>query len=102
MKKLWIRGTLLLALVVLLVSCGGGNRITIGAHTYTETKLLAYMYKELIEEQTDVKVDVKEDLATSPTVMEGMQKGEIDMSTQYTRTAIAYFKDIEKQDESDA
>jgi len=102
MKKLWIRGTLLLAMVVLLASCGGGNKITIGAQTYTETKLMAYMYKELIEDQTDVKVDVKEDLATSPIVLEGMQKGEIDMSTQYTGTAIASFEDIETPDDSDA
>src|SRR5699024_2017487 len=98
--KLWIRGTLLLAMVVLLASCGGGNKITIGAQTYTETKLMAYMYKELIEDQTDVKVDVKEDLATSPIVLEGMQKGEIDMSTQYTGTAIASFADIETSDDS--
>src|SRR5690625_486504 len=102
MKELWIRGTLLLAMVVLLACCGGGNKITISTQTYTETKVMAYMYKELIEDQTDVKVDVKEDLATSPIVLEGMQKGEIDMSTQYTATAIASFEDIETPDDSDA
>src|SRR5699024_11470621 len=33
---------------------------------------------------------------------EGMQQGEIDMSTQYTGTAIASFEDIETPDDSDA
>lgn len=102
MRKLLTSGSLLLIMVVLLASCGGGNKMTIGAQTYTETKIMAYMYKELIEDQTDVKVDVKEDLATSPIVLEGMQKGELDMSTQYTGTAIASYEDIETPEDSDA
>src|SRR5690625_6738266 len=50
------RGAQLLAMEVLLASCGGGSKITIGAQTYTERKLMAYRYKELIEEQQDGKV----------------------------------------------
>lgn len=103
MRKLLSSLFLSIMLVVTLGACSGGSEsITIGAQTYTETKLLAYMYKDLIENETDIKVDVKPDLATSPIVLEGMQNGEIDMSTQFTGTAIASFTEIENPQDSEA
>lgn len=103
MKKLLGSMFLSIILVVTLVGCSGGSKsITIGAQTYTETKILAEMYKELIESQTDIKVDVKPDLATSPIVLEGMKNGDIDMSTQFTGTAISSFTDIENPKDSAA
>jgi osmoprotectant transport system substrate-binding protein len=60
------------------------------------------MYKALIEDQTDIKVDVKPDLATSLIVLEGMQKGDLDMSTQYTGTAISSYVDIDNPKDPEA
>lgn len=92
----------MIAVLLALAACSNDDKVTIGAQTYTETKLLAYMYKDLIEQETDLTVDVKEDIETSPIVLEGMQSGDIDMSTQYTGTALSSFTDIENPKDSDA
>jgi|SRR5690625_595352 len=102
MRKFIIGITLLLFILPLAACSGGSGSITIGAQTYTETKILAHMYKELIEDQTDLSVTVKPDLATSPIVLEGMQNGEYDLSIQYTGTAISSFTDIDNPQDSDA
>lgn len=103
MRKIIISILLSIGVIGSLAACSGGSStITIGAQTYTETKILAEMYKELIESETDIKVEVKPDLATSPIVLEGMQKGDIDMSTQFTGTAISSFTDIENPKDADA
>ena len=104
MRKFILTISLLLILTFPLAACsgGGGSSITIGAQTYTETKILAHMYKELIEEQTAISVEVKPDLATSPIVLEGMQGGDLDMSTQYTGTAISSFVDIDNPKDPEA
>lgn len=101
MKKVFVT-ILMSALLLALAACSDDDKITIGAQTYTETKILAYMYKDLIEQETDLTVDVKEDIETSPIVLEGMQGGDIDMSTQYTGTALSSFTDIENPKDSDA
>lgn len=101
MKKVLVT-ILMAALLLTLAACSDDDKITIGAQTYTETKILAYMYKDLIEQETDLTVDVKEDIETSPIVLEGMQSGDIDMSTQYTGTALSSFTDIENPKDSDA
>lgn len=104
MRKILLSVSLFLLFVFPLAACsgGGGGSITIGAQTYTETKIIAHMYKELIEDQTDLSVEVKPDLATSPIVLEGMQGGDLDMSTQYTGTMISSFFEIENPEDSDA
>src|SRR5699024_9349633 len=98
MKKKLFAPFLMIALLLSLAACSGDDdKITIGAQTYTETKILAYMYKDLIEANTDLTVDVKEDIETSPIVLEGMQGGDIDMSTQYKVTEkVAEEKGYEK------
>lgn len=104
MRKLLMSLSLFVLFVFPLAACSsdGSGSITIGAQTYTETKIIAHMYKELIEDQTDLSVEVKPDLATSPIVLEGMQAGDIDMSTQYTGTMISSFFDIENPQDSEA
>lgn len=100
MKQLAI---LFVVLIFSLVGCSSNkDSITIAAITSTETKVLAHIYKQLIEEKTDLQVTLKEDLAASPVVLEGMQNGDIDVSTQYTGTAIASYFEIENPHDPDA
>ncbi|GGJ93485.1 glycine betaine/carnitine/choline-binding protein OpuCC [Lentibacillus kapialis] len=102
MKKLGITSFLILLFIAPLAACSGGGTITIGAQTYTETKILAHMYKDLIEQETDLNVEITPDMATSPIVLEGMQGGDIDMSTQFTGTALSSFTDIDNPQDSEA
>jgi len=87
----------MLALISLLVitaalgACGGGGgsgaaqgKIVIGTQTYSEPKIIAEMYKALIEDRTDVKVDIVTDLAASPIVIQAMSRNEVQMATLYT------------------
>lgn len=101
MKKMFL--AVITMLVLLLSACGSsGDSITIGTITSTETKILAHIYKQLIEDQTDVSVTVKEDLASSPVVIESMQAGDIQGSTQYTGTSLSSFFEIENPEDRDA
>jgi osmoprotectant transport system substrate-binding protein len=82
MKRLTI---LVLLLFLSLTGCSTANTITIGTQTYTETKILAYMYKHLIEQKyANVNVDVKTDLASSPFIINAMREDEIQLGTLYT------------------
>lgn len=74
----------LLALTILLSSCGLDNRLVIGAQTYSEAKILAEMYKALIEDRTDLKAKVLPDLAASGIIINSMKKNELQIATLYT------------------
>lgn len=65
-------------------ACGIQSDLTIGTQTYTETKIIAELYKALIEEQTDLKVDIIPDLASSSLVINSMKKNDVQMATLYT------------------
>src|SRR5690625_1623868 len=103
MRKRIVIFIALLMFIFPLASCSEGESksITIGAQTYTEMKILAYMYKELIEDQTDITVEVKEDLATSPLVLEGLQNGDLDIGTLLSGT-IANFTEIDNPQDPQA
>lgn len=73
-----------IVLASLTSACGIQSQVTIGTQTYTETKILAEMYKALIEDQTDLKVDIIPDLASSSLVINAMKNNDIQMSTLYT------------------
>ncbi len=102
MKKKFL--ILFSALTIILTGCssGGGDSITVGTITSTETKVMAHIYKQLIEDQTDLTVEIKEDLATSPVVIESMKAGDLQGSTQYTGTSLSSFFTIENPQDSEA
>ncbi|MCY9514493.1 glycine betaine ABC transporter substrate-binding protein [Paenibacillus apiarius] len=83
-KRLAGMTSVMLAFMMLMSSCGFDNRIVIGAQTFSEAKILAEMYKALIEDRTDLKAKVLPDLAASPVVINAMKKNELQMATLYT------------------
>ncbi|MGM7721489.1 glycine betaine ABC transporter substrate-binding protein [Metabacillus sp. Hm71] len=71
-------------LVFSLAGCAGGKTVTVGTQTFTETKILGYMYEYLIENKTDIDVDVKTDLASSPFVLNAMRENQLQIGTLYS------------------
>ncbi|WP_082423245.1 osmoprotectant ABC transporter substrate-binding protein [Paenibacillus dakarensis] len=65
-------------------ACGIKSGITIGTQTYTESKIIAEMYKALIEEHTGLKADIIPDLASSSLIIKAMKRNDIQMATLYT------------------
>ncbi|GIP30080.1 glycine betaine/carnitine/choline-binding protein OpuCC [Paenibacillus sp. J23TS9] len=65
-------------------ACGIKSEVTIGTQTYTETKILAEMYKALIEDRTNLNVDIIPDLASSSLVINAMKRDDVQMATLYT------------------
>lgn len=88
MKKHKIRFFALFTLTAILVlagcSNGSSDKIKIGTQTYSEPKIIAEMYKALIEANTDIAVDIVPDLAASPIVIQSLDKNDIQMATLYT------------------
>lgn len=83
MKKITLLA-ILLSVLLLLAGCTGSKAIIIGTQTFTETKILGYMYKYLIEDQSDINVKVKTDLLSTPFIINAMKENEIQMGTVYT------------------
>ncbi|WP_036604260.1 glycine betaine ABC transporter substrate-binding protein [Paenibacillus assamensis] len=74
----------LIATTLLLTGCGKEDQIVIGTQTFTESKIMAEMYKALIEEQTDLQAKVIPDLAASAVIINAMKKNEVHMATLYS------------------
>jgi osmoprotectant transport system substrate-binding protein len=83
-----IRVTMLLILLAVITAlfsaCSNNNKIIIGTQTYSEPKILAQMHKLLIEDRTDLNVDVLPDLASSQVVTQAMKNNDIQMGVMYT------------------
>lgn len=75
---------IVLGMSALLSGCGSDSQIVIGTQNYTEVKIIAEMYKALIEDQTDLKASIIPDLASSVVVINAMKRNELQVSTLYT------------------
>lgn len=69
-----------------LTAGGSGKKISIGGKDFTEQFVLAYMYGYMIEENTDIEVDVRDNLGGTQVCYEALKKDEIDMYVDYTGT----------------
>lgn len=76
--------SLLLASMALLTGCGSSNEIVIGTQTFTEVKIIAEMYKALIEDRTELEAKIIPDLASSTVVVNAMKRGEVQLATLYS------------------
>lgn len=92
-SKAVIGVALLLAVVMIgntvisgISGAGGSKKITIGGKDFTEQFVLAYMYADMIEANTDIEVEVKDNLGGTQVCYEALKKDEIDMYIDYTGT----------------
>ncbi len=91
MKKLMA----LLACSILLVLAGcssqnaveSGDQVTIASFSTTESSIMAYMLRDMIEHYTDEEVEMINNLGTSTTLHQAMLNGDANVSaTRYTGT----------------
>ncbi|NLF77836.1 MAG: glycine/betaine ABC transporter substrate-binding protein, partial [Chloroflexi bacterium] len=89
-KKLFGRIILLvLTFSILLSGCSGGSdTITIGSKDFTESIVLGEMFAQLIEAQTDLKVDRKLNMGGTFVNFEAIKNGDIDIYPEYTGTGL--------------
>src|SRR5699024_1332763 len=72
------------------------DTIKISSLTQSESEIMAYVLATMIERETDAKTDVVTKLGSSIVQHQGMQQGDIDISsTRYTGTDIAGALDME-------
>ncbi|ACT00301.1 glycine betaine ABC transporter substrate-binding protein [Paenibacillus sp. JDR-2] len=100
MRHIRVRFGLLVVVIIafcsLLSGCGKGNTIIIGTQTFSEPKIIANMYKLLIEDRTDMKVKVMPDLATSTVVLDALTKDDIQMASLYSGIILDNYFPIER------
>lgn len=81
----------------IVTGCGSdAEKITFGAQTYTEMKVIGEMYKSLIEDRTDLEVDIVKDLAASPIVINALDKDEVQMATLFSGEIFNNYFDIDE------
>ncbi|PLR82974.1 osmoprotectant ABC transporter substrate-binding protein [Bacillus canaveralius] len=84
LKPIKVWAAVLMLSLGLLSSCSSQDTIRIGAATYTETKIMAAIYKELIEDRTDISVDIIPDLLSTPMILNSMSRDDLDMALMYS------------------
>lgn len=61
--------------------------IVVGSENFTEAIILGYIYKDVIESNTDIHVEERFNLNGSPLAFAALERGDIDMFTDYTGIA---------------
>jgi osmoprotectant transport system permease protein len=64
------------------------NKITIGSKNFTESIILGNMLADLIEENTDLKVERKLNLGGTQVVFGALNSGDVDLYVEYTGTGL--------------
>lgn len=96
MKKWsWLSSGMLLALILVSAGCGssgsGKETITVGSKNFTENILLAHMMADVIEDQTDLKVERKVNLGGSNVAWKALESNDIQLYPEYTGTVVANY-----------
>lgn len=114
-QKILLVSALFIILVIFaskLPSMGGKDTkvISVGSLMFTEQSILGNMVSDLIEENTDIKVNRKLGLGGTQIVFSALEKGDVDLYIEYTGTVYAsilkyaptndikYVYDISKRD----
>lgn len=78
----------LLVLTVLLTGCGASKKVVIGSKDFTENIILGEIMAQLIEKNSDIKVERKFNMGGTFVNFEAIKKGDIDIYPEYTGTAL--------------
>lgn len=70
---------------------GNSRTITVAGKDFTEQGIAVNMIADVIEENTDIKVEKKVDLGGTQVCFEAIKNGDIDMYLEYTGTAYGDF-----------
>ncbi len=87
-KRWLIRGLVIAGAVLFLGACGSqGGKVTIASKQFTENILLSEIYAQLIEYETELEVERKQNLGGTSVCFPAMEKGEVDIYVEYSGTA---------------
>lgn len=92
--KKWAFVCMAAVTVIALIGCGSNNSketITIGSKNFTENILLAHMMAEIIENQTDLKVERKVNLGGSNVAWKALLNNDIQIYPEYTGTIVSNY-----------
>lgn len=93
----------LLLIVLPMLTTSNEKQIVIGGKLGAEPEILMNMYKELIEQETDMHVVLEPGLGKTSFVYEALKNGDIDIYPEFTGTIIHEFlKEEVKQNEASA
>ncbi|SIT84361.1 ABC transporter permease/substrate-binding protein [Edaphobacillus lindanitolerans] len=93
-KSLIAAGTLALAAAVIFIVPligKGDDKLVLAGKLGTEPEILINMYKLLIEEETDLSVELKPGFGKTSFVFNALRSGDIDIYPEFTGTVISEF-----------
>ncbi|TDL80354.1 osmoprotectant update ABC transporter permease/substrate-binding subunit OpuFB [Peribacillus frigoritolerans] len=92
MKAIGIAALIAVLVAAVPLAFGTGKKdIVIAGKLGSEPEILINMYKLLIEQDTDLEVDVKPGLGKTSFVFNALESGDIDIYPEFTGTAITTF-----------
>lgn len=74
--------------VLLFTACSGSEKVVIASKDFTENKIIAEMMAQIIEQNSDIKVERKLNMGGTFVCFEALKKGEIDIYPEYTGTGL--------------
>lgn len=78
----------ILSMTIVLSGCSGGDKIVIGSKDFSENILLGEIFAQMIEAETDIKVERKLNLGGTFVCFEALKKGDLDIYPEYTGTGL--------------
>lgn len=85
-KKAAIFAVSVVTAMALVAGCGSGNKVTVGSKDFTENILLGEMVAQVVEKNTDLKVERKLNLGGTKVNFDGVKSGDLDMYVDYDGT----------------
>jgi osmoprotectant transport system substrate-binding protein len=89
-KRIAMMSIALVTTLSLVAGCGGGaksGKVVIGSKDFTENIILGEMIAQLIEQNTDIKVERKLNLGGTKVNFDGLKSGNLDLYVDYDGTA---------------
>ncbi len=84
----WVVTAVLLCSIVFLLFSGQSGDIVVGSKHFTEQKILGEIIAQLIEHQTDLKVQRRLGLQGTKVAFAAVREGNLDIYPEYTGTAL--------------